>query len=68
MPRKAIKWALRRQKVPERLVTAVMSLYVESRWVKTVAGTLEAFDMRVGVHQGSALNPLLFLTVMEETT
>ncbi len=31
VPRKAIDWALRRQKVPERLVVTVMSLYVESR-------------------------------------
>ena len=29
VPRKAIEWALRRQKVPERLATEVMSLYVE---------------------------------------
>ena len=41
-------------------MTAVMSLYVESRSiVKTVAGTSEVFDIRVGVHQGSALSPLL---------
>ena len=54
--------------MPERLVTAVMSLYAESRLrVKTVAGTSEAFDIRVGVHQGSALSPLLFITVMEAT-
>ena len=27
VPRKAIEWALRRQKVPERLMTVVMSLW-----------------------------------------
>ena len=31
-----------------------------------MAGTSEDFDIRVGVHQGSALSPLLFVTVMEE--
>ena len=36
--------------------------------MKTVAGTSEAFDIRVGVHKGSALNPQLFITVMEEAT
>ena len=42
-------------------MTTVMSLYVESRSrVKTVAGTSEAFDIRVGVHQGSALSLLLY--------
>ena len=64
-----IKWALRRQKVIERLVTAILSLYAELRSrVKTVAGTSEAFDIRVVVHQGSALSPLLFNAVMEEAT
>ena len=69
VPRKAIEWALRKQKVPERLVAAVMSLYAESRSkVKTVVGTSGAFDIRVGVHQGLALSPLLFIMVMEEVT
>ncbi|XP_063851530.1 uncharacterized protein LOC135094941 [Scylla paramamosain] len=66
VPRRAIGWALTRQK---RLVTAVMSLYVESRSrMKTLARTSRDFDIRVGVHQGSALSPLLFITVMEEDT
>ena len=69
VPRRAIEWALRRQNVPERLVAAVMSLYAESRSrVKTIVGTSEDFDIRVGVHQGSVLSPLLFITVMEEAT
>ena len=69
VPRRAIRWALMRQKVPEKLVTAVMSLYVESRSrVITIVGTSQDFDIRVGVHQGPALSPLLFITVMEEET
>ncbi len=53
--RKAIEWALRRQKVPERLVATVMSQYVESRSkVKTVTGTSDSFNIGVGVHQGSS--------------
>ena len=36
--------------------------------MKTVAGTSEAFDIRVGVHNGSALSSLLFIIVMEEST
>ena len=67
VPRAAIEWALRRQKVPEKLVTVIMALYQESRSkVRTMVGTSEAFDIRVGVHQGSSLSPLLFITVMEE--
>jgi len=33
--------------------------------VKTVYGSSNCFDMKVGMHQGSALSPLLFVIVME---
>ena len=69
IPRAAIRWALRRQRVPERLITQVMALYSGARSrVRTIAGLSEEFEMRVGVHQGSALSPLLFIIVMEEAT
>ena len=69
VPREVIVWALRRQKVPERLVRAVMQLYEGTRSrVKTSAGMSEEFPIEVGVHQGSVLSPLLFITVMEEAT
>ena len=52
-----------------RLVDAVMSLYVGSRsGVKTMVGTSHDFDITVGVHQESALSPLLFITVIKEAT
>ena len=67
VPREVIEWALRRQRVPEKLVRMVMLLYegTTSR-VKTVVGKSEKFKIGVGVHQGSALSPLLFIAVMEE--
>ena len=69
VPREAIVWALRRQKVPERLITLIMALYRNSRSkVRTLAGTSEEFEIGVGVHQGSALSPLLFVVVMQEAT
>ncbi len=36
--------------------------------MKTSAGISEEFNIRVGVHQGSALSPLLFIVVMQEAT
>lgn len=64
-----IEWALRKQRVPQSLVGAVMALYDGTKsHVKTLAGISEEFDIGVGVHQGSALSPLLFITVMEEAT
>ena len=69
IPRKVIEWALRRQRIEERLVVAVMSLYKDSRSrVRTQVGLSEEFNIGVGVHQGSALSPLLFILVMEEAT
>jgi len=69
VPRKVIEWALRRKMVPERMVEAIMALYVETRTrVKTVAGVSTDFDIGVGVHQGSILSPLLFIVVMDEVT
>ncbi len=65
VPREVVAWALRRQMVPERLI----KLYVNSKSkVKTPVGTSEEFNIRVGVHQGSALSPLLFIVVMQEAT
>ena len=64
VPRSAIEWALRRQLVPEKLV---MALYVDARSsVAAAGGTSAPFEISVGVHQGSALSPLLFNLVMEE--
>ena len=46
-----------------------MALYEGSRSkVRVAGGTSDAFEIRVGVHQGSALSPLLFVVVMEEAT
>ena len=69
VPRSALVWALRRQLVPEKLVKLVMALYSGSNSSVVAAGGPSApFEISVGVHQGSALSPLLFNLVMEEAT
>merc|ERR1712121_423716 len=69
VPREVIRWALRRQKVPERLINLIMALFHDTKSrVKTLAGISEDFDIEVGVHQGSSISPLLFIIVMEEVT
>ena len=69
VPRKAIEWALRRQRIPEPLIRLVICLYTNSKTKVSVAdGTSELFDIKVGVHQGSTLSPLLFVLVIEEVS
>ena len=69
VPRRAIEWTLRRQGIPEKLVQLVMSLYENSKTkVCAAGGTSELFNIGVGVHQGSALSPLLFVLIVEEVS
>jgi len=52
--------------VDEWLVSAVMPMHMGARTVvRTVYGSSDNFDVTAGIHQGSALSLLLFVTVME---
>jgi len=58
-----IESALRRKGIPERMVEAVMALYVNSRTrVKTLAGISEDFNILVGVYQGSIESITFYLS------
>jgi len=66
VPRKVIRWAMHKLGVEEWLVSAVMSRYTGAKTVaRTVYGNSNGFEIKVGMHQASALSPLLFLIVME---
>jgi len=61
-----ISWAMRKLGVEEWLVSAVMSMYTGAKTVvRTVYGNCKGFEVKVGMHQGSALSPLLFVIVTE---
>jgi len=64
--REVIRWAMRKLGVEEWLVSAVMSVYAGAKTVvRTVRGNSSGFEVKVGMHQGSALRPLLLVIVME---
>ena len=68
MPREIICFALRRKGVPEYLVDGVMSLK-DCKAAVSVDGKLSSsFSVKAGIHQGSALSPLLFIMVMDVLT
>jgi len=57
---------MRKLGVEEWLVSAVMSMYTGAKTVvRTVNGVSSGFQVKVCMHQGSALSPLLFVIVVE---
>ena len=66
VPRKVIWWALRKLEVEEWIVRLVQRMYANARsCVHVGEGYSEEFKVKVGVHQGSVLSPLLFIIVLE---
>ena len=66
VPRKVIWWTLRNLGVDEWIVHLVQGMYSNARSrVRVGEGYSEEFEVKVGVHQGSVLSPLLFIIVLE---
>ena len=66
VPRKVVRWALRKLGVDEWLIRTVIAMYTEAcTVVRTDAGLNQSFEVKVGLHQGSVLCPMLFAAVMD---
>ena len=66
VPRDVVWWAMRKLGVEEWLVKVVQSMYHNVRSRVRVNGEFsDEFEVKVGVHQGSVLSPLLFIMVLE---
>ena len=60
---------MRKRGIPEAMVRAAMSLYEGAKTRVRVGLELsEEFEVKVGVHQGSTLSPLLFAIVVDMIT
>ena len=60
---------MKKRSVPEVMVRAVMSLYEGTKTRVSVGQELsEEFEVKVGVHQGSMLSPLVFAIVVDVVT
>jgi len=66
VPREVLWWALRKLGVDEWMVNVIRAMYEGATTaVKLRSGESTEFEVRVGVHQGSVLSPLLFTIVLE---
>ena len=69
VPREEVWYCLRSAGVPETYIEVIQDMYDNSKTiVRCAVGTTEAFSVKVGLHQGSALSPFLFTVVMDQLT
>ena len=69
IPREVVYWCLSKRGIPEALVEIIKEMYEGAEaMVRNTKGKSESFEIRVGLHQGSALSPLLFIIVIDVIT
>ena len=69
IPRNVMWWSLYKHKVPSKYVTLVKDMYNNVMTsVRINDGNTYYFPIKIGLHQGSALSPYLFVLVMDEVT
>lgn len=69
VPRDLIWTALRHHGVPELYINLIQDMYSDATTkVRCTAGSSMPFPVKVGVHQGSVLSPLLFVIIMNFLT
>ena len=66
VPRQVVTWALRKVGLEEWIIREVKAMYENAKNTVNINGTIsDPFPVKVSVHQGSVLSPLLFIIVLE---
>ena len=69
VPREEIWRCMRERNVPEKYVKLIQDMYRGCKTkVRSAAGESDSFNVDVGLHQGSALSPYLFVILMDVLT
>ncbi len=69
VPRELIWYSLRRKGVPEAYINIIRDMYVGCKTsIMTSAGNTKGVEIEVGLHQGSAISPLLFVIIIDMIT
>jgi Reverse transcriptase (RNA-dependent DNA polymerase) len=69
VPRNIIWWALEKKRVPTKYVTLIKDMYTNVvTCVIACDSESDAFPIKIGLHQGSALSPYIFTLVMNKIT
>ena len=69
VPREELWYCMRKSGIVEKYVQLVQDMYEGSETVvRCVVGTTECFQVKVGLHQESALSPFLFAVIMDGLT
>ena len=67
--REELWYCMRKSEIVEKYVQIVQDIYEGSETVvRCAVGTTESFKVKVGLHQGSALNSFLFAVIMDRLT
>ena len=69
VPREELWYCMRKSGIVEKYVRLVQDMYEGSETVvRCAVGTTESFNVKVGLHQISALSPFLFAVIMDRLT
>ncbi|KAA5552181.1 reverse transcriptase family protein, partial [Pseudomonas aeruginosa] len=66
VPREVLWWSMKVKGVPGKYQRLVRAMYGRARtYVRSAAGDSDEFSVAVGLHQGSALSPYLFILILD---